>query len=103
MIKEKKRYVVVIAEPGRESEEVAEAVESSFLRVFGEYGVMEARLKPVKKVKDGVIFECAVSSLPRLLFSTALVKEIEGDPAALRVLRISGTLKRAKEAAPKRR
>lgn len=102
MVRRKKRYVVVKAEPEFEAERVAKAVEEAYLKLFGEYGLAEAGLKVTRKIRGRAILECALESLPRLTLSIASVTKIEGVPAALRILRVSGTVRGAREAVARR-
>ena len=100
MVREKKRYISVKAEPQIEADKIVRAVRSAYLRLFGELGLIEAEFRVVRKMKNGVvIFGCRLPSLPRLVLAVASIRRIDEREVALRILRVSGTVKRAREAA----
>ena len=94
----KKRYVVVKAEPDMPREKIFEAVREAYRELFGALGLAEAELRAYKS-RDFTIIRCDLNALPKLLLATAAVTHIDEKPVALRVLLVSGTLRRAREAA----
>ncbi len=96
VVKPKRRYVAVKAEPEVPPEEVFKVIREKFAELFGLVGVAEADLR-FYKFRDTAIIRCRLESLPKLLFSTAIVKEINGIPTVLRTIRISGTMRKLKE------
>lgn len=95
----KKRYVVVVADPEAEQGEVYKAVRSAYSELFGAMGLAEAELKPFRSRGRAAIIRCRLEALSRLLLATAAVTRVGGRPTALRVILVSGTLRRAREAA----
>ena len=96
VVKPKTRYVLVKAEPNATAEKIFEEVRGKYREIFGLMGVAEADLR-LYKIKDAAVIRCRLETVPKLLFSTALISEINGVPSAIRTLRISGTLKSLRE------
>ena len=92
----KKRYVALRAEPEAPAEKVFNAIRETYLELFGVLGLAEASLKHYKAYGK-VVVGCSLRSLPRLLLASAAVTKIDDTPSALRVLLISGTLRRVRE------
>ncbi len=96
VVRPKKRYVEVEAEPELPPEKIFEAVKERYVWLFGLMGLVEADLK-LYKIRDKAVIRCRLESLPKLLFSTAMIKEVEGTPTAVRTIRVSGTIRSLKE------
>lgn len=93
----KRRYLAVKAEcedPIYEKE-LLDAVWNALTQLFGEYGASQAELAFVRnpKLKDYFILRCSRKALPMVRASIASITEINKKPAAVHVLRVSGTLK----------
>lgn len=92
----KRRYVAFRAEPEASAEKVFNAIRETYRELFGVFGLAEAALKHYKAYGE-VVVGCSLESLPRLLLASAAVTEIDNTPSALRILLISGTLRRVRE------
>jgi len=76
-------------------EDVRDAVWKAVLQLFGEYGAGQAGLYLVEydKQKKQAVLRCAHKALSIVHASVAFVTKIKDKPAALHVLRVSGTLR----------
>lgn len=92
----KKRYVALRAEPEAPAEKVFNTIRETYLELFGVLGLIEASLKHYK-ARGKVVIRCSLGSLPKLLLASAAVTKIDNVPSALRVLLMSGTLRRVRE------
>jgi RNase P/RNase MRP subunit POP5 len=74
---------------------VLDAVWNAVLRLFGEVGVSQAGLYLVQfdEMNLTSVLRCSHKALPSVRASVASVTTIGGQPAAIHVLRVSGTLK----------
>lgn len=99
MIRRKERYVAIASDPQASPSKLANVIISAYKDLFGVLGLASARLKLVKTYPDmGVaIFKCALEHLPRLLLAVSTVTELNGEPAALRIIIVSGTIRKVKE------
>lgn len=95
--KMKRRYLLISSEPAHNPEKAAEAVRSCYERLFGELGLASSGLKFIKGYeKEGVvILRCTLDSLPKTILAAATVTEINRSEAALRVIAVSGTIRKA--------
>jgi RNase P/RNase MRP subunit POP5 len=76
-------------------EEVSDSIWNSVLHLFGEVGVSQAGLYLVRfeEKKSYVVLRCSHRALPMVKAAIASVTKIGKSPAAIHVLRVSGTLK----------
>lgn len=93
----RRRYLALkvdSAEPF-ESTAVSDAVWSAVLRLFGEFGASQAGLYSVKfdRERSYMVLRCSHRTLPMVRAAVASITSIGGKPAAVHVLRVSGTLK----------
>ena len=86
---EKKRYLLVDAE-GLEGDAV-KCVDEAVQTFLGELGASKARV--IVKGESPLIVKCARGTEDEVIAALALKKEFEGRQVALRVRRVSGTLK----------
>jgi ribonuclease P/MRP protein subunit POP5 len=98
MIKrEKRRYLaleVAGAQPVDEKS-VLDAVQASVSRLFGEYGASKTNLKLITYIpeKHQFVICCSHTMLEKVRAAIAAIMEINGKPAAMHVVGVSGTLK----------
>jgi len=93
----RRRYLAlrVDCEEPPDSSAVSEAVWNAVLRLFGEVGASQAGLYLVKydeKKRLGVL-RCSHKALPMVRAAIASITRIGNAPAAVHVIRVSGTLK----------
>ena len=95
----KKRYILLASEPQKNPDHIAKAVLTSYKKLFGIFGLASADLRVIRNYPDKgmTILRCALDHVPRLLLAAAFVKRIDSEPVALRVITISGTVKKIKE------
>jgi RNase P/RNase MRP subunit POP5 len=76
-------------------EAVSDSIWNSVLRLFGEVGVSQAGLYLIRfdENKSYVVLRCSHRALPMVKAAIASVTKIGERPAAIYVLRVSGTLK----------
>ncbi|MFP3985721.1 MAG: Rpp14/Pop5 family protein [Candidatus Bathyarchaeia archaeon] len=96
----KKRYLALTTESSTgqtfSEREVWDALWRSVLRLFGEVGASQLGLFRVRgfDAPGGVLLvRCWHTALERVRGAAALVRGITGEPAAVHVLGVSGTLK----------
>jgi len=100
----RRRYLAlkVDSEETFDSRAVSDAVWDAVLRLFGEIGAGQAGLFMVgfDKEKSYMVLRCSHRALPMVRAAVASITKVDGKPAAVHVLRVSGTLKalRAKTA-----
>jgi len=93
----RRRYLAlkIDCEEPVEPKAVSDAVWNAFLRLFGEVGASQAGLYLVgfdKEKKSGVL-RCGHGALPMVRAAIASITRIDDKPAAVHVLRVSGTIK----------
>jgi RNase P/RNase MRP subunit POP5 len=95
--REKRRYLAleVVSEQPFNERSVLEAVQMSFLRLFGEYGASKADIRRIKGVseKRQLIIRCSHLMLEKVRASVASTVEVDGHIVAIHVVGVSGTLK----------
>jgi ribonuclease P/MRP protein subunit POP5 len=74
---------------------VLDAVQSSVLRLFGEYGASKTGITLIKYVpeKRRLVIRCSHMMLEQVRAAIASTVEIDGKTAAIHVVGVSGTLK----------
>lgn len=93
----RRRYLAlkIDCEEPLEPRAVSDAVWSAVLRLFGEVGAGQAGLYLVKydEKKHYVILRCSHNALPMVRAAIASITKVDDKPAAIHVLRVSGTLR----------
>ena len=100
-LRERNRYmtfrILCDAKPDRKA--VVNAIWNSLLRLYGESGASETSLWVMDWADDkskGIV-KVNHKSVEKIRSALALVREVDGRPAAFHVLKTSGTLKSARE------
>ena len=100
-LRERNRYIVykIRADKPFTQEEVGKTIWSHSLRFLGELGVSQSGLRIVdfNQKKQAGIIKCTHTTVEQVRASLALISEISQTPAALDVVYVSGTIKKAKE------
>ncbi len=98
----KRRYLLVTLDCGVmcSSSEFMDAVWGSLSKLFGEYGCGKAGLSLISfdDAKQAAILRVALASVESVRAALACITKINGKPAVVHVLRVSGTLKSLKRA-----
>jgi len=93
----RRRYLAlrVDCEESIEFNAVSDAVWNAVLRLFGEVGASQAGLFLVKydEKKRYAVLRCSHKALPMVRAAVASITRIGTAPAAVHVIRVSGTLK----------
>jgi ribonuclease P/MRP protein subunit POP5 len=93
----RKRYLAlkVVSEQPVNERVVMDAVWNSVLKLFGEYGASQANLSLIEHdlQRNYVVVRCFHTALERIRASIASITEINGKPAIIHVVGVSGTLK----------
>ena len=93
----RRRYLAlkVDSEEAPDLRAVSDAVWDAVLRLFGEIGAGQAGLYMVgsDKEKSYMVLRCSHRALPMVRAAIASITKVGGKPAAVHVLRVSGTLK----------
>ena len=98
MIKrEKRRYLALkaVTEKPVNEQTLLDAVHASVLRLFGEYGASKANIKLIKYTFDNsqMVIRCSHTMLDKVRAAIASTIMVDGKPAAIHVMGVSGTLK----------
>jgi ribonuclease P/MRP protein subunit POP5 len=93
----KRRYLAIKIDSSESfsSKEIMDAVWNAILKLFGEYGASQTGLRLIdydveRKI---VIIRTAHTTLTTVRAATASITQIEGKPASLHILTVSGTIK----------
>ena len=93
----KRRYLAlkVDSEETFDLRATSDALWDAVLRLFGEIGAGQAGLYMVgsDKEKSYMVLRCSHRALPMVRAAIASITKVGGKPAAVHVLRVSGTLK----------
>ena len=93
----RRRYLAlkVDSEEVTDSRAVSDAVWAAVLKLFGEIGADQAGLYMIgsDKEKSYMVLRCSHKALPMVRAAVASITKVGGKPAAVHVLRVSGTLK----------
>ena len=93
----RKRYLAfrVVSEQPVNGGDVMDAVWKAVLQLFGEYGASQASLSLIEynSQKNYVIVGCSHTAVEMARASIASITEMNGKPAAIHVLGVSGTLR----------
>jgi ribonuclease P/MRP protein subunit POP5 len=93
----RKRYLAlkVESEQPLNRGEVRDVVWEAVLKLFGEYGASQASLSLIEcdSQKNYAIVRCSHKTLEIVKASIASITEMNGKPAAIHILGVSGTLK----------
>lgn len=93
----RRRYIAVraVSEQAFTEKELYDAVWSSLIRLFGEFGASQAELALIKYNPKSrqAIFRCSHKTLELVKVAIVALTEISNEKAALHILRVSGTLK----------
>ncbi len=75
--------------------DVIDAIWSAILKLFGEYGASQVNLALIEydPQKSYTVVRCLHKALEMVKASIASITEINGKPAALHIVGVSGTLK----------
>jgi len=93
----RRRYLAlkVVSEHSVNEGDVMDAVWSAVLKLFGEYGASKANLSLMEydPQRNCVVVRCSHTALERVRASIASITEINGKPAVIHVIGVSGTLR----------
>ena len=97
----KQRYLALKIESVEsfEEDDIKDAVWSAVIQLFGEYGASQAGLFFVQydKQRKEAVLRCSHKALEMVHASIVSVTKIGDKPVAMRVLRVSGTLRALKK------
>ena len=93
----RRRYLTlkVVSEQPVNERDVMDAVWNAVLKLFGEYGASQANLSLMEAdpQRNFVVVRCSHTALEMVRASIASITEINGKPAVIRVIGVSGTLR----------
>ncbi|MCS7126609.1 MAG: hypothetical protein NZ929_06860 [Aigarchaeota archaeon] len=95
--KKKKRYIIVEPSNHITLDSFRKIVERAYLELFGELGFVKAGLRIIKQINNKFILECSNKSVSEVILSISSITDLEGKPITLRVIKIVGTIKKARE------
>ncbi|MFC2154244.1 Rpp14/Pop5 family protein [Candidatus Altiarchaeota archaeon] len=100
-LRERNRYLSFKVEGGKpfKDEDVGKAVWFNCLRILGEAGLSGTGLRVIEfdAKKQMGILKVNHKSVDKTRASLALIKEVDREPAAFHTIRVSGTVKKARE------
>jgi RNase P/RNase MRP subunit POP5 len=87
--------IQIESEEPLEEDDVKDAVWNAVFQLFGEYGASKAGLFLINydKQKKEAVLRCSHKALPVVHAAIVSITKIKDKPAALHVLKISGTIK----------
>jgi len=97
LVKRKKRYIIVETSSNIPLDVFRKLVEKSYLELFGEFGLIQANVKVVKKIDSTFVLECSHGSVPKLILSLSSITRLEEGAIRFRVVKIAGTVKKVRE------
>jgi len=93
----RRRYLAlrVVSEQRVTERAVMDAVWNAVLKLFGEYGASQTNVSLIEyePQRNYAVVRCSHTALERVRASVASVTEIDGKPAVIHVIGVSGTLK----------
>ena len=93
----RRRYLAikVVSEQAVTERAVMNAIWKAILQLFGEYGASQTDLRLVEAdpERNYAVIRCSHKSLERTRASIASITEINGKPAVVHVMGVSGTLR----------
>ncbi len=93
----RKRYLALRVESDQNVNErdLMDAVWSAVLKLFGEYGASQTNLRFIKYEleRSYMVIHCSHLALENVRASIASITEIQGKPAVVHVIGVSGTLR----------
>ncbi|MBE0512272.1 hypothetical protein IBX38_04400 [Candidatus Bathyarchaeota archaeon] len=93
----RRRYLAlrVVSEQRVTERAVMGAVWNAVLELFGEYGASQTNVSLIEydPQRNYAVVRCSHTALERARASVASITEIDGKPAVIRVIGVSGTLK----------
>ena len=93
----RRRYLAlkVVSEQAVTERAVMNAIWKAILQLFGEYGASQTDLRLIKAdpQRNCTVVRCSHKSLERTRASIASITEINGKPAVVHVIGVSGTLR----------
>ena len=93
----RRRYLAlrVVSEQHLDERDVMDAVWKAVFKLFGEYGASRTNVSLIKydPQRNYAVVRCSHTALERVRASIASITEIDGKPAVIRVIGVSGTLR----------
>jgi len=93
----KQRYLALKIESVEsfEEEDIKDTVWSAVIQLFGEYGASQAGIFFVQydRQRKEVVLRCSHKALPMVQASIASITKMKDKPAAIHVMRVSGSLR----------
>jgi RNase P/RNase MRP subunit POP5 len=93
----RRRYIAVMIESRQplNEKDIYNAVWTSIIKLFGEYGFSQAWLFLVEYDQDNkqAVFRCSHKALEMVKASIVAVTEVADEKVAFHIIRVSGTLK----------
>lgn len=97
MSKKRRRYIILRVTRSVTAESLRKLVEKAYAELFGELSLAEASPRIVRQDDDKFILECRHYLVPKMILALASITEFDGLPIAIRTIKISGTMRKAKE------
>ena len=93
----RRRYLAlkVVSEQRVGERDVMDALWSALLKLFGEYGASQANINLIEYYpqRNYAVVRCSHTALERVRASITSVTKINGEPASIHVMGVSGTVK----------
>ena len=100
-MRRKRRYLLVRVRPpdAVTGQQAFEALKGSVRTLFGEVGLLLSDLRLLREEKGFVVVRCSLGQVWNVVLAATLTNEVDdGRKVALDVVRISGTLRKIREA-----
>jgi len=88
-------HLTIVSEQLLNEKDVIHTIWSAILKLFGEYGASQVNLALIEHdpQKSYAVVRCLHKALEMVKASIASITEINGKPAAIHIVGVSGTLK----------
>lgn len=97
MVKRKKRYIIVESPLELTLEAFKVLIEKSYLELFGEFGLVEANLRVVRKIDNKFILECSHNFMDRVVLSLSSIRRLDENAIHFRIIKVAGTISKVRE------
>ncbi len=99
-MRRKRRYLLVRVRPhdAVTGQRAFDALRGSVRALFGEFGFLLSDLRLLREERGLIVLRCSLVQVWKVVLAATLLDEVDGRRVALDVVRVSGSLRRIKEA-----
>ncbi len=99
-MRRRRRYLLVRVRPpdAVTGQRAFDALKGSVKSLFGEFGLLLSDLRLLREERGLFVARCSLGQVWKVVLAATVLEEVDGRRVALDVVRISGTLRKIKEA-----